>query len=1419
METETEDGIYSVCEGEEEYSGKSEQDYSESEKETNGSSVGRYTSGSGISDVAFDSEGRLRTQEDTRRTIISRAGTSEEESSEESSTAGFVGESEITIREESASQLTERTDQPGRALRSRGAAPAIQLGKGESVAAVTEVAWISKDKGTKNTILRDETDCPEHRRHKDDLDDQLRGGSLKTLTVGQEDDQPPSLPPEGVERNQREPADLTGISGAATGEDLQPACQEQLIQYPLVVKGLGTSLDRDISEEKTNYQVVEQTETPSRDPRKIGSEATPVARQLQFNFSTEEGTRLLERRREEEERRRHSNEVIHYEVGAIINLDSSNTDLRRDNELEESSELPSRRNEELERASKLPEIEEIVPVQANEEVVTVHVNTGITIVQIHEEIISLEATEEEEQEADHEAEELELKELEEEEEEQGAKARGTRNFEASTQLVETTEEDEQEVGDTPVKEASFSKIPIAETEADLNREVVIALSINADIQEKRKTVIPEQASPVPELVVVSQRTEEQEILTSIQQDEPVEVELLGTLDDVIGNTEHSAFSVEIALGPGGVYTAKYPTGHDPLGESEDSNDEDIRESLSKKEEEVQEATIWVPEVIVRTEKSIHSSQGSETREEEKEAEVSSEDRRSGAETPQDTEENETATRNLATLENEDISVKHETDDELYCKLLRVVICYKREKATYEQYQIYKAQIAELTKRKLEAEPGHTSPTLEAQRKVEELINKAEKVATDRSARLKEVQEEALRVSTTIEKARWRVYESFKKQIGLDPKSIVEDPGLKVQEIIAPNLVGGNQQTQETLVTNSLEREELQKQTLRQEDLQKERLRREELRREKAQREEFRKEKPRKEELKTSRITINQDKEITCERRVVEITQQTQEEFSDIIEKTKTGREVSTPRKQQEDLVVKEIFNPRWEETHILSEEEEVTGLIYRNGDEIGQNQGFRLLKDDRGWNKITEATDIQRKECQLNSERTATREREATPVAEGLSSRTKTWVEQHPRQLASESGEELGLLRWSVSPIESGKQPTSGGKELNPIELKDTPPRRVTPTRSSNTPGGSSGYLGEAWGRIEGAMARLPNIKLPLFYGKENENYERFFDEMAGLQRISGWSPDEYLDIVKIGIKGGAATWLKAVPRADQDSLPKIRAIIKEAFGDKRPRWQKHRDLHNLRQEKGQSVRDFALKIKEYALPDDVDDGQLLSVFVAGLPRHIGMELAKSELTTLDRAVAQAVRIESVDKRSTDRKPEVMVLEVGRQVEPRREEQVEVNMRNFDGMMENQFLEYQPQNQPTQRGYGQPQDLPNQRGYTRGQSNYRGRGRYQNQGEYNNRVQGSQPSRALSEYEYKQRSLARAAEYKRMMKLQTGGAAVRPVDVEEGGTMQRYCIIHDSRSHTTAQCDLVKDIYQQQEAPPIQNRTKQVTFVPTNQGN
>ena len=383
-----------------------------------------------------------------------------------------------------------------------------------------------------------------------------------------------------------------------------------------------------------------------------------------------------------------------------------------------------------------------------------------------------------------------------------------------------------------------------------------------------------------------------------------------------------------------------------------------------------------------------------------------------------------------------------------------------------------------------------------------------------------------------------------------------------------------------------------------------------------------------------------------------------------------------------------------------------------------------------------------------------------------------------------ESVDDVKALRLSASSEGSGR-PLSAerGEELNPIEVGPSQSRKGLPGRVSGTPEGSSGYLGANWGQDEVEMARLPNFKMPLFHGKEGENYERFFDEMAGLMRISGWSPDEYLEIVKIGLKDGAATWLKAVPRDDQDSLEKVKAIIKEAFGDKRPRWQRHRDLHNLRQEKGQSVRDFALKIKEYALPEDVDDGQLLSVFVAGLPRHIGMELAKSELSSLDKAVAQAVRIESVDKRGTDRKPDLMVLEMSKATGARNERTTEINMCEFDNMMENQFLEYQNQGNPNPGGYG------------RGQSPYRGRGRYQNQGNFNNRMQGSQQGGPLDEHDYKQRSMMRAAEYKRMMRLKTGGSTPTHTNNPGGENQLRFCIIHDSRSHSTAECHLLRDIY------------------------
>ena len=139
----------------------------------------------------------------------------------------------------------------------------------------------------------------------------------------------------------------------------------------------------------------------------------------------------------------------------------------------------------------------------------------------------------------------------------------------------------------------------------------------------------------------------------------------------------------------------------------------------------------------------------------------------------------------------------------------------------------------------------------------------------------------------------------------------------------------------------------------------------------------------------------------------------------------------------------------------------------------------------------------------------------------------------------------------------------------------------------------------------EPRMARTPNFKMPVFTGTEAEDYDRFFDQMECMKDIYGWDDPQYLRIVKLGLKGGAATWLKPIPDGDKNTLEKIKVIMREAFGDRRPDWQKIRDLNNLKQEKGQTVREFALKLQEYAAKVGCGDETLLSAFISGVQgRH-----------------------------------------------------------------------------------------------------------------------------------------------------------------------------------------------------------------------
>ena len=108
---------------------------------------------------------------------------------------------------------------------------------------------------------------------------------------------------------------------------------------------------------------------------------------------------------------------------------------------------------------------------------------------------------------------------------------------------------------------------------------------------------------------------------------------------------------------------------------------------------------------------------------------------------------------------------------------------------------------------------------------------------------------------------------------------------------------------------------------------------------------------------------------------------------------------------------------------------------------------------------------------------------------------------------------------------DSGKAGGPKGKsttqiQLAPIEVVSRQGEAGVPARSPLTSEQTSGDWAQSWNRDNDDMSRTPNFKIPSFSGAEGDNHERFFDEMAGLQRIYGWGSDEYLQIIMLGIKG-----------------------------------------------------------------------------------------------------------------------------------------------------------------------------------------------------------------------------------------------------------------------------------------------------------
>ena len=135
---------------------------------------------------------------------------------------------------------------------------------------------------------------------------------------------------------------------------------------------------------------------------------------------------------------------------------------------------------------------------------------------------------------------------------------------------------------------------------------------------------------------------------------------------------------------------------------------------------------------------------------------------------------------------------------------------------------------------------------------------------------------------------------------------------------------------------------------------------------------------------------------------------------------------------------------------------------------------------------------------------------------------------------------------------------------------------------------------------------------------------------------MCGWQDDTKLAMTKYCIQDTADLWLQGIEAANKDTYAKVKAIITAAFKDKREDWQKHRDMISMKQEKGETVMEFAAKLKKYQA-EGQNEGALLSVFVHGLTPSIAREVAKAPAATLTTAIDLAARLETLEKRAEPR--------------------------------------------------------------------------------------------------------------------------------------------------------------------------------------
>ena len=311
------------------------------------------------------------------------------------------------------------------------------------------------------------------------------------------------------------------------------------------------------------------------------------------------------------------------------------------------------------------------------------------------------------------------------------------------------------------------------------------------------------------------------------------------------------------------------------------------------------------------------------------------------------------------------------------------------------------------------------------------------------------------------------------------------------------------------------------------------------------------------------------------------------------------------------------------------------------------------------------------------------------------------------------------------------------------------------------------------------AHQRGPNIRLPWFHGKEDEQVEKYFRELKRLKTIYDWTNDHLLNMTLLGLKGRADDWAGALPDQDKDTFDKLETQMVKIFGDRRAKWQKHSEFCSLKQGKDQSVIKFAGGLKQKQIKAEASDSMMLAVFLEGLKQTIARQVAIMDPKTFTEAVDCATRLESLDKGKAGSKISNAVSELGGNDEESGETSLESVNERFGIVLAR--LEAALWFQKPRQGQGEPAQTS---------SGYRQQG-YERKAGYDNQKGGRNPDQRPKT------GKAQGAQAKGEMGDQPAFKRERQkLTYDES----KYCIIHQQHGHATDACLWLKN--RLKEKPP-----------------